>query len=235
MKKELITAISFLSLIPAGILASETHAIFESSRTYMDHTVSYTDEYWLAEGKMYWKRNNRVFIEREDLGLMWSIDLRARTYTERKIEKDRQVPEEQEQDIHSLGYSYDPDYDWEVIDNKEEKGINGFPCKGFVIDGDADFTEIKIQLWICTDAQIPGSAELHRLLVNSYKNDSQRKPIADILEKYPKSFPVFQEETIENPIAPTMTYRINLQLLEKIEPPAGIFELPEGFEKQERR
>ena len=118
--------------------AHDIHLVIETSRTYMDHTIKYTEEYWLADDKIYQKRNHRIFITRDDLGLVWSIDTKEKTYSERKIEIQsglEQEPEDksdqqevQKEDIHNLGFHYEPDYDWEIKETDEVKEINGFPC-----------------------------------------------------------------------------------------------------------
>jgi hypothetical protein len=216
--------------------AHDIHLVIETIRTYMDHTIKYTDEYWLADNKTYQKRNHRVFITRKDLGLIWSIDSREKTYSERKIEIQSDLEEEskdksehneaQKENIHSLRFSYEPDYDWEIKESDEVEDINGFPCNLFLAEGDADFSEINLKFWVSIESEFPGAEELHNFMLERLEGDIEQKPILDTLKNYQYSFPVQQERIVERAIARTLHYETSLTTLEMAEAPKGIYDLP---------
>lgn len=221
--------------------ATDIHLVLETSRAYMDHSIKYTDEYWLTDNKVYQKRNHRVFITRKDLGLIWSIDSRKKTYSERKIEipsdleKDSEEKSEkkevQKADIHSLGFHYEPEYDWEIKETDEVKDINDISCRLFIAEGDADFSEINMKFCISTESEFPGAAELHDFILEQLEGDIEQEPVLETLKKYDNSFPVNQEKTVERAIAATLRYEINLIMLEMAEAPEGIYDLPPDLEK----
>ncbi len=53
--------------------------------------------------------------------------------------------------LNNEGYEYEPEFDWMLKATGEEKEICGFSCKKFVLEGDADYSEKTIELWV-TDA-----------------------------------------------------------------------------------
>lgn len=234
MKKYLFLFLFFPWLFPwTAILKADVHVKTETSRLYMDFENKYPNELWLAEGKSYRKVMNRVFITRKDLGVRWLIDLGRKTYMEIKLEEEKE-PEKVEEDIHTVGLFYNPDYDWEIIDTGEEKEIVGFRCRCFLAEGDADFSEIISKYWICVDEKVPGGREFRDFMLEQVKNDPQRPKLYDLMQKYAAGFPAYREDTIENAIAPTMFYKIKLLKLEEMEAPPGIYDLPDGFKKLER-
>ncbi len=233
--------IIFLSRTSASDVHSDVHVVIETSRTYMDHTTKFTDEYWLTDDKIYQKRNNRVYITRKDLKLIWSIDSKEKTYSGRKIEDQSNLEKKkgskskqkeiQKADIHDLGFHYEPDYEWEIKETDETKDINGFPCRLFLAEGQADFAEIILKFWICTEIQLPGAAEYHGFLMEELEGDVEQEPVLETLKKYKNSFPVYQEQIIENAISPTLHYETCLITLEITDAPQSIYDLPQGIKK----
>ena len=140
--------------------------------------------------------------------------------------------ETQKEDIHSLGFHYEPDYDWEIKETDEAKDINNFPCRLFLAEGDADFSEIKLKFWVSTDSQFPGAAELHDFMLEQLERDIDQEPILETLKKYENSFPVHHELIVERAIARTLHYETNLTTLEMAEAPEGIYDLPPDLKKR---
>lgn len=219
-------------LIPAGSLTADVTAKVETSRLYMDFERKDVDELWLTDGKSYRKFGNRIVITREDLGVRWYLEPARKTYREIKLEESAGASGETPEDIHTVGMSYSPEYDWEVNDTGEEKVINGYRCRRFYAVGDADYADIEAMYWICLDKNVGGEAEYGAYMRDQFKGDPQRPRLYDILTEHEGSFPVYREETIENAIAPTMVYKIRLLDLQEAEAPAGIYDLPEGYKKE---
>lgn len=237
MRKKTIFLLSLLFLFPLFSLrshAADVHAVVESSRTYMDFTRKYTNEYWIAKDKTCRKADTFIWITRKDLGLMWSINLRDNSYMEEKItppKKPGQAPLKKQLDIHTLGWEYNPEYDWSIKKTGEKKDINGIPCELVTAQGEADFSEISLNLWLARDAKIPGSVELYNLTIDALRGDMQRGAIVEVLMKFKDRAPIHRIEIIENPIAPTIRQESQVKKLEKTEPPPKIYELPEGLKK----
>lgn len=230
----LLSLLFFSSLLSLKGYAADVHAVIDTSRTYMDFTRKYTNEYWIAKDKTYRKADTFIWITRKDLGLAWSINLRDNSYIEEKIttpEKSAQAPSEKEVDIHTLGWEYKPQYYWSIKETGEKKDINGIRCELVTAHGEADFSEISLDVWLVTEANIPGSAELYDLTVDALKGDMVRSAIVEVLMKFKNRAPIHRIEIIENPIAPTIRQESQVKTLEKTEPPPKIYELPDGLKK----
>ncbi len=217
----------------SGVLFADVHVKTQGNRLYMDFETKYAYELWLTENKSYSKVQNRITITREDLGVMWFLYPDRKAYHEYKLEEIRAVPEEKE-DIHTAGQFYDPKYDWELTDTGEEKEINSFQCRCFLAEGDADFSEIVSKYWICVDEHVAGGKEFRSYMMEQLKDDPQRAKLYDLMKEHPSGFPAYREEIIERAISPTISYTIQVLMLEEEDAPAGIYDLPEGYKKLER-
>jgi hypothetical protein len=219
-------ASAFVPLAYAG----DIHAVVEGSRTYMDFTRKTVNEYWLSGEKIYRKAETYLFITRKDLGVEWSVNLKDNTYYERKIEAEEPFAPEKE-DIHTLGWEYNPQYDWDIRETGEAKDINGYSCQHVVARGDADFSEITLHLWLARD--VPGTADYVQYMAEQLKLDMLRRAIGEILSKFKDRLPLEREEIIESPIAPTMRNVAKITKFETSDPPPNIYELPQGAKKME--
>lgn len=183
-----------------------------------------TWEYWLGERKSCGKRDHQVAIAREDLGLLWSVQLKAKTYTEEKIERE---PGPDSVDVHKLGFAYDPVYDWQWRESEEKKDIAGFPCRAYILEGDADCSEVVLKFWV-------GSGEYSRvnsLILDFVGGDEIRKPAGEMLQKFPDGFLVGCEKFEDPPLGYPRTTAVFLKKLEEVEAPDKIYEVPEGMRK----
>ena len=210
--------------------AGDVHAVVEGSRTYMDFTRKTVNEYWVSGEKIYRKAETYLFITRKDLGVEWSVNLKDNTYSERKTEVEGPSAPEKE-DIHTLGWEYNPRYDWEIRETGETKDINGQSCEHVVARGDADFSEITLHLWLAKD--VPGAMDFVQYMAEQLKMDRNRRGIGEILVKFRDRLPLEREEVIENPIAPTIRNIVKIIKIEASEPPPNIYELPQGAKKME--
>ena len=235
MKKPyLYVIILFCMFCSYGYILADVHAKTEGSRMYMDFESKYAYELWMTEDKSYSMVMNRITIVREDLGVMWMVYPDRKSYREIKLDEARGGQEEEKENISTVGLFYNPEYDWVITDTGEEKEINGFRCHCFQVEGDADFSEIVSTYWICVDENVPGGKVFREYMMEQVRNDRQRPKLYDLMQKYGQGFPVYREEIIENAIAPTMFYKIQLTMLEEADPPPSTYELPEGCKKIER-
>lgn len=222
-----------LLLFP-NLMQGDIHVKSETSRLYMDFERKDVNELWLAEGKSCRKVSNRLYITREDLGVRWLVDPAKKTYMEVKLDTARETRPEAQEDIHTVGMYYSPDYDWEIKDTAEEKEIDGYRCRLFKALGAADFAEIESSYWICVDEKSPGGRMFGEYMMDQVQSDPQRPKLHNVLKDNEGAFPVYREETIESAIAPTMLYKIKLLTLEEAEAPPGVYEIPDGYTKIER-
>ena len=95
---------------------------------------------------------DRIRIKRQDLGVAWSIDTKAGTYTEAPLGKAAAPasPADVEK-LHNEGYDYEPVFDWKLEDTGLEEEVAGVRCRKHVLDGDADFSEKVIEFWTAAD------------------------------------------------------------------------------------
>jgi hypothetical protein len=137
----------------------------------------------------------------------------------------------QKEKLHNEGFNYEPEYDWVVKETKEEKVICGIKCRKFIFDGDADYAEKIVELWIADDLgiDIGDYGERFDNNLHSYEYGELLK-LSDTLKD---SFILYAKEIEEHFIAPQRISESQILKLEDISPPEGIYELPEGFKKIE--
>lgn len=213
-------------------LAADDHIVEERTRTYMGRTIPpMTSEIWIGENKMCYQGRSFNFIYRYDLKKRYSINLRNKKYLEEPLEKSSQTAEKEKTRIQTLGFDYEPVYDWIVTKTNEEKIIDGHKCRLYVLEGDADYAEEERELWIAQDVPI----DLDRYFEFVVKPGLDEEWIK-IYEKNPelKHSVTLESQTLtEPPIAPTMTWKSKITTIESAEPAEGLYELPEGFQKVE--
>ena len=221
-------------LVTPGPARADTHAVVESSRVYMEQETKVTFEYWLARDRSSRRTPARATITRDDLGVVWTIDLGGKTYTESRIGKPGAAPAPRRPDMRKLWLEfYEPDYDWTVKDTGRSETIGGFPCRVFDASGEADFAEITARYWICQAPETAAGRSFHDYSVGQYRGDGRMAALVRLLEDYPAGICVFREETVEPSIAPKTRVRTGLTRLEEAAAPAGIYDIPDGFKKLE--
>lgn len=228
-KIKFIITLCFLFFLFIGETAADVHIIVESKFIYRSMEQKTILEYWVTENKIYRKYRDRVQITREDLGLTWNIDVNRKSYMEKKIGYPGKPPSTENLDIHTLEFDYEPGYDWTVQKTGETKVINGFPCRCLLAEGESDFSEIRATYWMCTDVNVPGAEQFHRITLKRGESEKSRGGLLEILKTHKNSFPVFMEEVHEEPIAPSMRFQTTLVTLEETAAPPGIYDIPEGF------
>ncbi len=226
----LLAVTGFLSA--DGRARADTHAVVESTRLYMDEETKVTFEYWIARDMSSRKANGRATITRDDLGLVWNLDLNEKTYTESALRKPAPKPSRRSSDMRKLWLDYyDPEYDWTITSTGAEKTIGGFNCREFKAVGEADFAEMSATYWVSLVPGVPGAQVFRDYTLSQYHGDSRLAALMKILEDYPDGVCVYREETVEHSIAPAARAKTGLSKLEVAEPPPGTYEIPSGFRK----
>ena len=219
----------FCSLLPAGALASDWHVILENHWEFRAMIRKTQQDCWLADGRSHCVQDGRVRLVRKDLGVVWRLNSKDKTYIEEKIEPPKAEPAKREVDFHTLGFDYEPSYDWQLKETGEPKQILGFPCRGFQADGDADFAEMTVKFWVCTEPALAISGAENDLVLG--EAGPANAILKEALSKHPGSFILLIDSVLEPPIGDTNHRIISVLKLENAEAPAGIYEVPEGFKK----
>lgn len=209
------------------------HFVVEGQRTFMGSTRTLKAEYWITDDKTYEMRGPRVTIVRKDLGVRWVIDSQKKTYSETRLTSPAKK-ETTVEDIHTAGFSYEPEFAWTVKDSAEASTINGRSCRLTLAMGTDDFAEMTLKLWLCHTNR-PALERKANVSVLDGALFSYENPVTfatELLSKRPDMLLMSLEATVEPPISPTMTHRVVVRTIENAVPPTGIFDLPSGIQKR---
>ncbi len=164
----------FALLQSAGQPPVALHATVRSDFVYLASTRTTAAEYWISGDKLYEKRGEQIRIDRRDLGLTWMIDPQKSSYVERKIPPDSPAPPAAAQeDVHTLGFDYQPEFVWDVKDTAETQVLHGRICRLTVATGIAEFAETTLRLWFCPTAQ-EDQRRLNNVLVGLFRHSLPR-------------------------------------------------------------
>jgi hypothetical protein len=227
----------FALFLSAAQPPTALHATVRSDFVYLASTRTMAAEYWISGDKLYEKRGEQIRIDRRDLGLTWLIDPQKSSYIERKMPPDSPAPPAAAQeDVHTLGFDYQPEFVWDVKDTAETQVLHGRVCRLSVATGIAEFAETTLRLWFCPTAQ-EDQRRLNNVLVGSsgirYRGIAGF--VASQLKQRPDTALLLMEETTEPPIAPVMKRKVQVGTLEITAPPPGIFDIPPGYQKAPAR
>jgi hypothetical protein len=237
MFKRIFTSIylfmTFLAFLSPFLIADD-HIVEERTRTYMGRTTPPTKtEMWIGENKRCYQGSSFTLIHRYDLKKRYIINLRNKKYMEEPIDESPQPAEKEKPRIQTLGFDYMPVFNWIATKTDKDKVIDGLTCRLYILEGDADYAEEKRELWVAHDAPI-NLDRYYKLMVEPDLDKEWLK----IYEKNPElknSITLESQIITENAIAPTMTWNFKITKIESVEPPEGIYELPEGFQRVETR
>lgn len=211
----------------------DLHFVVASEFVYMARTRPTRQDWWLGEKRRAVAIDGRLTITREDLGVVWRIDTKAGTYTETPRPAPGAAAEGPAPfDIHTAGYDWEPEFEWRVRKTGREATMAGRPCREFSANGQADYSDTSVTFWGCTplSPDLPSPTEV---VTAPLRNESTVRMIRDAAAR--EGLWVLQiEETTEPAIAPTMTMRIKVDLLEAASAPAGTFELSPSLKKAGR-
>ena len=240
MNRVIALALAVLGGLAApGATPADTHAIVESTRLYMDQETKVTSEYWIGPDRSSRTAAGRATITRDDLGLVWNLDLEGKTYSESVLGKPgaaTPAPGRPNRDMRKLWLDYyEPDFAWTIKETGERKTILGFDCREFRATGQADFAELSAAYWICLTPGLPSAKALRDYSLDQYRGNARLAALLKILEENPGSFCAYREESVEHSIAPTSRAHTELRRLEEAGAPPGTYEIPAGFRKLDGR
>jgi hypothetical protein len=234
-------------LIPATAFAADIHTVFKSWTSWFGRERTAQAESWIGADKEWYQTSAETRIVRKDLGLMW----RMRRSGEKKYHeyplgpapaepkpapRPRGMPDPAADpaDLRFVGHFDPPVYDWDVRALADET-VRGETCKVVSIRGDADFSAIDIKLWIVPDGKDKRLAAPDELLAMSLggRDPGAAEAVKKVLADHPKGGLVRMERTEDPQIGPQSRSRIELETYEVTKPPAGIYDLPDGYVKEE--
>ncbi len=228
-----------LKLIPMLLLSWQAiaaqdlpayHAVISSTRTYMDVSRTTQSDYWFTKDKTYVSNGRVITIERNDLGVVYTLIVRSNEYYTDTLRQGK--PDEtktEEIDFRYVGVDrLESDYDWEVSKQAKNDPSGLLKADRYMASGDADFDQVELEFWLAK----PGNREMaglfNKLMQSSMGYNKTRLPLIDMLKKDKYRIPVKIVEMLENPIAPLAKTEIIVEKLEPATAPANIFELPAG-------
>jgi hypothetical protein len=211
------------------------HVLLESQFVYMSSTQTAMAEHWIADGKSYEKRGQRVVIVRSDRGVRWVIDTQKGTYSETPLAP-RAVPPKrgaQAEDIHTAGFSYEPEFAWTQTESEETSTVEGRRCRLTVATGTAEFAEAELKLHHAVARAPEMECKANALVLDAarFRYAGIGAAASEFLSKQRNALLMSLEATVEPPISPTMVHRVVVRTLEQAQPPGGLFDLPPGIRK----
>lgn len=189
-------------------------------------TISYTVDTWIAHDREYRAGNHTVRIKRYDLNRHWYIDNRTKTFIEWFLVESAE--QERQEDLHNEGFIYEPEYDWEIRDGGKAKVIGGIQCKQFILDGDADFADKVIELWVADSLPV---GEQYREALLGHFAQSETHSIMAMFPRLRGAFIVSERTTTKLPVIARFSVESKIVYLEEAEPPPRIYELPKDVQR----
>ncbi len=237
-----------LMLLPAPSFAADIHSVFTSWSSWYGRIRTDKAEMWIAADRECQIKSHETRIIRKDLGLMWRMPPNAKTYNEYPLKADGapapavEKPRREErqpagkdgkEDLRFVGHFGEPVFEWNTRLLGDEV-VQGQTCKVYSIRGEADFAEVDMKLWISPDGKSKGLAVPEEFIFGTmYREQSAVEAIAKIMAGYPNGGIVQLEKRSDPPIGPESKAKITLDTYEIKEPPAGIYEIPAGVQKEE--
>lgn len=225
-----LIGIALLMLIGFGanVFAAD-HLRSEMKRTYAGNTwPTRVSDLWIGENGVYLRSGRFVTILRFDLGKRWTMRSDSTLYAEEPLTRP-DTEENVDQDIHKLGFSYTPRYIWNLEKTDRIDTLNGLVCTKIILHGDADYSTKTMEIWLTKNVPVD-IQRIYRSFVDYTADDDWRS----IYRTFPdlKDFLVVRAiETEEPPIASTMVVEKLITTAERVETPAGMYELPSGCRK----
>jgi len=179
---------------PPGAL----HAIIRSEFQYVSTTRTTDTEYWISAGQILRKRDKQLT-----------------PVPEPSFAK----PAPQPEDLHTAGYTYEPEFTWQLTDTAETRVLNGRECRLTTATGIAEFAQTDLRLWFCP-SQSGDERKVSSLVAQMAGRPypAVARYVAGELERRTGSVLLQLEETADTPIAPLIVWKIQAELLGTAQP-----------------
>lgn len=212
---------------------ADFHLIKETSLEWVDgsRTIKITTEIWKTKDKEFRNTGRKIDIIRHDLKKIWELDPQTKTYTEKPMDKKGPLSPASpfsREGLHNEGYDYMPEYSWTLQSAGDTRTIHGLICRKFVLDGDADYAEKHVELWV-TDGIGMNLKEYGD--VRSYFVTLTLTEVEPHYEALKNSWVLSESVSVDPAIAPQRNEDFSVKTIEEADPPDRIYEIPEGYTK----
>jgi len=208
------------------------YARITSTRTYMSLDRVNVTEYWIAKDKFCTLNNQVKTITRKDLGVVYFVNLQSGTVrTEPIKEQQTSSPGVRNLDVRYLGQYYESVFEWNKIRKLAADTVGGYDCEHYICEGDADFDQISLEFFVTGSDDQFLAEMLNNTIMNITGTNNKRSPVFDLIADNNNLVTLKIIETVENPIAPPIITKINVDKLELVKSPEGLFDLPDNLKK----
>lgn len=230
MKKFISVLFTLLMCICVAVsLRADDHVVYEMTRTYMGRTTPVIPvEIWFSENSVATVSRGRVIIYRHDMGKRWTVLSESKRYLEEPLFR-KENDSRDEFRIQDYGFDYRKSYDWNVRVTGKTEVREGKSCREIILFSEDDFSEETRVIWVTGDVPVD-TQRFYDLYMKAEYDPS----LLALYEKTPllrESLLIEGVYTEEPPIAPTIVWKRRLAKAESLEPPPGIYDIPEGFRK----
>jgi hypothetical protein len=210
------------------------HLLLERSRsTQLISRPPDTTEVWIGENAVVVTTRTESILFRYDLNRLLFLRPSPGVYFESGLDSREQEEQLADTSIHTKGWEYTPLYDWTVEDMKEEKTIEGYPCHHYVARGEADYSERTLDLWVTGESPIRLDRYNDRRFYSHIPGDPRSEELLKAFPDLYTSVIVSSHEKFVPAIASETTIDRRIILIERKQPPPGVFEVPGTFKRLE--
>jgi hypothetical protein len=232
-------------MIPALLLVISL--VFSPSLMHADHLIKgkkHTDAFsmmgqsqpekdeemttWLGKDKMRQDVGEVTTLIRLDKSKMYIINHTDKTYSEMDLPFNLEeiLPPEAKQMMDAMDISSS------ITDTGETKTINNWNCKKYLVEISVSMMgmamPIKMDMWTSKDLGV-NLNQFKELYTQTLAANPMLKDFIQDFEKM-EGYPVFTEFSMDM-MGAQQKYREEVLSVEKINPPAGTYDLPEGYTK----
>ena len=153
-------------------------------RNYMDLDRTTVTEIWTAKDKSCTLINQMKSIIRKDLGLIYLINLQAKTYSIDSIKTtSAQASVKNDFDFKYIGQNYNPIYEWKKPRSLKKDIVANYSCLHFSCTGDADFDQISHDYFLTKIKDMSFAEMVNSVMLNSVGTPNKREPLTQVINK----------------------------------------------------
>jgi hypothetical protein len=207
------------------------YARVTNTRTYMSSDRVTVTECWFTKDKMCSLRNQLKIIVRNDLGVLYTVNLNSGSYRIDSIKGPKKEIIAKTVDFKYVGQFYEPEFEWRQPQQLTPDTIGDYICNRYMSEGDADFDQISLEFSLAkTDNELMAEW-LNSQVLNLSAQNNKREPVIAILKSDKSLVPLRIIETVENAIAPFIRTKTEVDKLGLASNAEGVFDIPENFKK----
>jgi hypothetical protein len=209
------------------------YAKVTNARNFFDQDRITVTEIWSTKDKFCTLINQRKTVFRNDLGLIYSINLQSKNYRIDSIKsRPTKVPTKNELDFKYIGQDiYNPEFEWREPLYMNKDTVGKYPCDHFSCKGDADFDQISLDYYVVKTDDKTLAGMVNSFLLSSGGSANKREPLIEATNKNKNLLILRIIERVENSIASPITTKITVDTYSKILRNEGLFEIPANFKK----